>query len=137
MQRANDLRHRLEHAEEVTDVLAVCWDGFEFIQQAAGLYAVPETTLYYAFLSAMTAACLGRDVVEFAPSIPADPASTTTRPRLDEIASGDVADVISALASAMHGKLTAASRQGQAADRRALLAAAESAAEIRDLLRGP
>jgi hypothetical protein len=137
--RSSDLRERVEDAEEVAEILAACWEGFEFIQQVADRYAMPGTPRYHPFMFAMTAACLGRDAVGFAPSMPAISAPAAIRPEPDETAPDDAAGEISTLASAIHGKLTATAAccPDTPADRRAFLTAAESAAEIRDLLSGP
>jgi hypothetical protein len=137
--RSADLREAVEAADEIADVLAVCWDGFEFIQLAADRYALPGTRRYHAFIFAMAAACLGRDVLGSAPSVPggSQPAPAELTP--DDAAPDDVAAEVSALASAMHDKLTVAivRHPDSPMDQRAFLAAADSAAEIRDLLRGP
>jgi hypothetical protein len=135
--RSSDLRERVEDAEEVAEILAACWEGFEFIHQVADRYAMPGTHRYHAFMFAMTAACLGRDAVGFAPSMPAISAPAAIRPEPDETAPDDAAGKISTLASAIYGKLTAARCPDTSPDRRAFLTAAESAAEIMDLLSGP
>jgi hypothetical protein len=139
MPRTADLREAVEAADEIADVLTSCWDGFEFIQQASNRYAMPGTRRYHAFMFAMTAACLGRDVLGFAPSIPGDSEQAAVELPPADLTPDDVAEEISALASAMHGKLTVAADGcwDSPADQRAFLAAAESAAEIRDLLSGP
>lgn len=119
-------------------ILAACRNGFEFIQQAADQCALAGTPGYHAFMFAMTAACLGRDVLGFAPSMPEDPEPGTVQLTPDDSPPAGVAEEISALASAMHGKLTTTAGRcpDSQADQRAFLAAADSAAEIRDLLRG-
>jgi hypothetical protein len=139
MSRSASLRERVDAAAGTGEVLATCWDGFDFIQKAADRYAVAGTRQYHAFMFAMTSASLGRDALVFAPSMPKDPEPAAAQPVPEDTAPDDTAEEISVLASAMHDKLTAALADcpDSPKDQHAFLLAAESAAVVRDLLREP
>lgn len=129
------MKAQIEDAQGIADTLGACWDAFELIQQVAKKYADPDSDLFYAFLSAMTAACEGRDAVGFAPSMPSGPAIAPVHP--GEVEPDKAADLVARLASQVSGKLAAAAMLPcTPEDRQAFQHAAVAAAEIRDLLSG-
>ncbi|MBV9449985.1 MAG: hypothetical protein JO345_29255 [Streptosporangiaceae bacterium] len=137
MTTLDGMKARIEDAKGIAGTLGACWDAFELIQQVAGKYVDPDSDLFYAFLSAMTTACEGRDAVGFAPSMPSGVGLAVAPLSPGDVPSDDAADIIAQLASQLTSKLTgAAALPCTPGDRQAFQRAAASAAEIRDLLSG-
>jgi hypothetical protein len=132
------LASKLENVEGTPATLGACWDSFQFIQQVAAAYTAAESDLFPAFVSAMAAASEGRDAVGFAPSMPSGAGYAAPPLRPTEVQPAAAADALAALATVLNAKLTGtAALPCSEQDRRALLSAAEAAAEIRAMLSGP
>jgi len=131
------MRARVEGAQTLPDILAVGWDAFELIRNAADLCADGDDGLFAAFMLAAAAAANGRDAVGVAPSLAPGRASGTTPGDQPSAPVDDAAAAIAVLASALGARLSSAASAADAADRAACQRAADEAAQIRALLAGP
>ena len=137
VQAIDAMRARVDQADGLAGALAVGWDAFELIREAALLGADRAGGLFAAFVLASAAAANGRDVVGFAPSLPPGQAAATDDPG-DAVAAEHVeplADALAGLASALSARLLAAAGLAAAgADRAACRDAAREADTVRALL---
>lgn len=135
MQETQPIQDRLRDASTLADALAVSFDAFEAIRQAAHscVDRVPE--LFAAFMTTVGAAVEGREAITAAPSLPAGPAGA--QPGL--LVSGDSVDdalgILAALGVLLESRLTqAAASATLAADRVACGEAAGAARRIHQLM---
>jgi hypothetical protein len=135
MQEIDEMLARVNAADGLADTLAAGWDAFELIQTIANEQADRSPGTFAAFMFAAAAAADGLDAVGFAASMPATPGEPISRTDPDAHHVDQVADRITALASALGRRLeTAAGLADNAADRRACEHAAREAGRIHDLL---
>lgn len=134
MKRIELARERLLGANGVPGVLSAGWETFELVIAVAVVAADQSADLYPAFTFARGSAVSGRNVLAFAPSMPAGSAPSGVA----EPVTGDVyqvADVVAELASALSACLRdAAGRAADEGDRAALENAAGHADQIVRLL---
>lgn len=130
-------RQRLLEADSVPSLLAAGWDAFELVMAVAAVNADQSPDMFAAFTLARGAAVSGRNVIAFAPSMPADYAAPPGRPEPGPGNALDVADAVAELASTLSARLTdAAGLAADAADRTACESAARHAERIGVLLAG-
>jgi hypothetical protein len=134
MEDINRVLGELRQANDLPDLLAASWQGFELSRVLAATAAGLSADLYPAFTFARGAAVSGRNELEAVPSLPLMAAGPPVRsPRCDD--AGQAADLLAQLAAALASCLrTAAGLASDAADRQACEHAARHAAEIHSLL---
>lgn len=135
MQQLTELESRLSQAGNLGDELTASWEAFQAIVMVADHFAAFTSDWFAMWMFVIPSACEGRDFLGSAPSARRDPAASVKIPDLRDVSEEEAADALSALAAALHKRLseTAAVASGQA-DARACAMAAETAAELRGLL---
>ena len=135
MKQIKLVEQQLREADGVADVLAVAWEIFDLVGALAAACAEQAADMYPAFMFARSAAINGRNAIAFAPSMPADCATSFGNPELSASDVDEVADDLAALASALSARLRAAARlAADDGDRIACENAARDADQIGELL---
>lgn len=135
MQETQPTQDRLRDASTLADTLAVSFDAFEAIRQAARscLDRVPE--LFAAFMTTVGAAVEGREAITAAASLPAGPAAAQPGLLVSGDSVDDALDILAALGVLLERRLTqAAASATLATDRVACGEAAGAARRIRQLM---
>lgn len=128
----NDIELRLRQAASLPQVLSAGFDAFEAIRLTARDCEGRASELFAAFMTTADAAVDGREALAAAPSLPLDGAGGAMVAAGD---TGQVADILAALAAVLHQRLIDASDLADTPDdRSACQDAADAAARIWQLM---
>ena len=129
------IHQRLADADGLAAVLVAGWEIFELIAASASVSADESPDLYPAFTFARGAAVSGRNAIAFAPSVRHLSGTVVHDPPKPAVGADEMADVLSALASALSVRLReSAGLADDGADRSACENAASEAERIVGLL---
>ena len=137
MSSTEDVRTSVLSASTTAEIIGASWHAFECIRRCVNELADRVTDDFPAWVSAAAPACVGRDALGHAPSMPPAASRPGPPPEIAGASEDTVARLVGELAALLHERLEAAARQPAVpGDAAACLRASQAATEIHGLLAG-